>query len=111
MHAARYRSTGLLTEGAGRELRTFYRALGDVTRLRIVRILATEGEQTVGELTKRLRVSQPLFSWHLRRLTRAGVVRTERIGREVRCSFDRETFADLYRRGYRTLVDRIELLP
>lgn len=111
MHAARDRSTGLLTEAASRELRSFYRALGDVTRLRIVRILATEGEQTVGELTKRLRVSQPLFSWHLRKLTRAGVVRTERVGREVRCSFDRETFAGLYRRGSRTLMNQVELLP
>lgn len=98
----------LLTEAASRELRTFYRSLGDVTRLRIVRLLATEGRMTVGQLTQRLRVSQPLFSWHLRRLTRARIVRTERMGREVHCSFDRDAFDDLHERGFRILVNESE---
>ncbi|HET8569707.1 MAG TPA: metalloregulator ArsR/SmtB family transcription factor [Candidatus Limnocylindria bacterium] len=87
------------------DLKTYYRALGDVTRLRIVQILATEGERTAGELVRMLGVSQPLFSWHLRRLRRAGIVRTERVGREVRCSFDRERFAELHERGFRTLMN------
>src|SRR2546427_8919319 len=84
------------------------RAPGDVTRLRIVEILVTEGEQPVSELARRLRISQPLMSWHLRRLRRAGIVRTERVGREVRCSFDREKFAELNARGFRLLMNRAE---
>jgi ArsR family transcriptional regulator, arsenate/arsenite/antimonite-responsive transcriptional repressor len=95
----------LLTEASVRDLRTYYRALGDDTRLRILQLLATEGEHTVTELAERLSLSQPLLSWHLRRLRRAAVVKTVRVGREVRCSFDRERFAQLHERGFRTLMN------
>jgi ArsR family transcriptional regulator len=60
----------------------------------------------VSALVQRVRISQPLMSWHLRRLTRAGIVRTNRVGREVRCSFDRERFAELQERTFRTLMNR-----
>ncbi|HZP96581.1 MAG TPA: metalloregulator ArsR/SmtB family transcription factor [Candidatus Limnocylindria bacterium] len=96
----------MLTQSYLRELKAFHRALGDVTRLRAVQILATEGELSVSELVARLRISQPLMSWHLRRLTRAGIVRTERFGREVRCTFDRERFAEMQERTFRTLYNR-----
>ncbi|HEY8829857.1 MAG TPA: metalloregulator ArsR/SmtB family transcription factor [Candidatus Limnocylindria bacterium] len=95
----------MLTEASVRDLRTYYRALGDDTRLRVLQLLATEGEHTVTELALRLRLSQPLLSWHLRRLRRAGVVKTVRVGREVRCSFDRDRFAQLHERGFRTLMN------
>jgi len=95
----------MLSQSYLRELKAYHRALGDVSRLRAVQILATEGPLTVSELVRRLGISQPLMSWHLRRLTRAGVVRTERVGREVRCSFDRERFAELQERSYRTLMN------
>jgi DNA-binding transcriptional ArsR family regulator len=98
----------ILSQSSLRELRSSYRALGDVNRLRIVQILVTEGEQPVSELARRLRISQPLMSWHLRRLRRAGIIRTERVGREVRCSFDREKFAELHARGFRLLMNRAE---
>jgi len=96
----------VLNEAGLRELKAFHRALGDVTRIRVIQILANEGEQPVSSLVKRVRISQPLMSWHLRRLTRAGIVRTERVGREVRCSFDRERFAELQERTFRTLMNR-----
>jgi ArsR family transcriptional regulator len=96
----------LLSQSYLRELKAYHRALGDVTRLRAVQILATEGALNVSELVRRLKISQPLMSWHLRRLTRAGIVRTEKVGREVRCSFDREHFAELQERSYRTLMNR-----
>jgi DNA-binding transcriptional ArsR family regulator len=97
-----------LTQSSLRELRSYYRALGDVNRLRIVQILVTEGEQPVSLLAKRLRISQPLMSWHLRRLRRAGIIRMERLGREVRCTFDREKFTELNTRGLRILMNRVE---
>ncbi len=95
----------MLSQSSLRELKAYHRALGDVTRLRAVQILATDGALNVSELVRRLKISQPLMSWHLRRLTRAGLVRTERVGREVRCSFDRERFAELQERSYRTLMN------
>jgi DNA-binding transcriptional ArsR family regulator len=99
------RGGALLSQSHLRELKAYHRALGDVTRLRAVQILATEGALSVSELVRRLKISQPLMSWHLRRLTRAGIVSTERVGREVRCSFDRERFAELQERSYRTLMN------
>ena len=57
------------------------------------------------EIARRLRISQPLLSWHLHRLKRSGIVRAVRVGREVRCSFDRERFSSLNERGFRTLVN------
>lgn len=99
----------MLSSGTIRDLKAYYRALADVSRLRIVQLLATEGERPVSELARRLRLSQPLLSWHLHRLKRAGIVRTERVGREVRCSFDRERFAALHERGFRALMNRAGL--
>ena len=96
----------MLNQSSLRELKSFHRALGDVNRIKAVQILASEGEITVSELTRRLRISQPLMSWHLRRLSRAGIVRTERVGREVRCSVDRERFAALQDQTFRTLMNR-----
>jgi ArsR family transcriptional regulator, arsenate/arsenite/antimonite-responsive transcriptional repressor len=95
-----------LTTAMLRDLRAYYRALGDANRLRIVQLLATEGERSVSDLGRRLRISQPLLSWHLARLKRAGLVRTARAGREVRCWFDHDRFAALHQRGYRTLLNR-----
>lgn len=99
----------MLSESAARELRLYHRALGDITRLRIVRLLATDGEHKAGEIAERLRLSQPLLTWHLRRLQRAGIVRTTRAGREVRCVFDRERFAALHEQGFRLLMNPIEV--
>lgn len=96
----------MLSQSYLRELKAFHHALASVTRLRALQILATEGELTVSELVRRLHISQPLMSWHLGRLTRSGIVKTERVGREVRCTFDRERFAELHEQTFRTLVNR-----
>ena len=67
---------------------TFY-ALKDVVRLEMLSVLA-ERECTVNELAEALDKSQPLMSWHLRRLKAAGIVKMRRSGRETYCSLDRE---------------------
>ncbi len=68
---------------------TFY-ALKDVVRLEMLSVLA-QRECTVNELAEALDKSQPLVSWHLRRLKTAGIVKIRRSGREVYCSLDRDT--------------------
>ena len=68
--------------------RSFY-ALKDVVRLEMLSVLA-QRECTVNELAETLDKSQPLMSWHLRRLKAAGIVKIRRSGREVYCSLDRE---------------------
>ena len=67
---------------------TFY-ALKDVVRLEMLSVLA-QRECTVNELAETLDKSQPLMSWHLRRLKAAGLVKIRRSGREVYCSLDRD---------------------
>jgi DNA-binding transcriptional ArsR family regulator len=80
-----------------REMRSFYKALGDVTRLRMVRRLA-QGPATVTDLIEMVDLSQPLVSWHLRTLRATGLVETRRAGREVICSLRREAFERYARR-------------
>lgn len=71
-----------------RELKLMTKALGDIARLTIVYHLARQAEITVTALTAMLGLSQPLVSWHLRKLRRAGLIRTRRLGRQVYCSLD-----------------------
>ena len=53
-----------------RELKLMVKALGGVARLTIVYLLAREDDVTVTALTDMLGLSQPLVSWHLRKLRR-----------------------------------------
>jgi ArsR family transcriptional regulator len=72
-----------------RDLGSAFHALADVGRLRIVQLLAARDELTVSDLTRSLHISQPLVSWHLRRLRRARLILTRREGRQVYCSLNR----------------------
>ena len=73
-------------DGELREMARYFHALKDVLRLRILLTLAEDGEMTVTELARTLRVSQPLVSFHLRLLRVLGLVQVRRAGREVYCS-------------------------
>ena len=61
----------------------YFRTLADPTRLRILELLSTEGELSVGELAERLGVSQPGVSNHLACLRWCGFVETRRSHRTV----------------------------
>ena len=60
-----------------------FRSLADPTRRAIFERLAREGEQTVGALTARGKVSQPAVSKHLAVLKEAGLVRDRQEGRQI----------------------------
>lgn len=79
-----------------RRLRTLYRALGDETRLRVISLLAEHGPMPVNELSARVVLSQPLISWHLRILRVAGLLDTERHGRETICRLRIAAFEELH---------------
>jgi len=96
-----------------RELKTMLKALADVARLAIIYHLAHDGEITVMALTELLGLSQPLVSWHLRKLRRANLIRTRRVGRQVYCSLNADRFQYCLQR-LESLVDPtilVELLP
>lgn len=71
-----------------RELKITLKALGDMARLAIVYHLAHTQEVTVTDLADLLGISQPLVSWHLRKLRRAGIITTRHAGRQTYCSLN-----------------------
>ena len=81
-----------------RELRAYHRALADTTRLRILGEVGRRPQVSVSDLSLALAVTQPLVSWHLRILRRAGLVVTRRQGRQVLCSVNRVTMAEFHDR-------------
>ncbi|RVI89678.1 ArsR family transcriptional regulator [Sinorhizobium medicae] len=58
-----------------------FRALSDPTRRALFERLCREGERTVGALTDKAGVSQPVVSKHLGLLKQAGLVRDRHEGR------------------------------
>lgn len=60
-----------------------FRALGDATRLRIVELLAEEGELHQMEIVRRLGASQARISEHMACLTWCGFVATRTDGRRT----------------------------
>jgi len=65
---------------------TLFRTLADPTRRAIFERLCREGEKTVGALTARAGVSQPVVSKHLGILKQAGLVRDRPDGRQTHYS-------------------------
>lgn len=59
-----------------------FAALGDATRLQIVVRLSREGPQSIVRLTREAEVSRQAITKHLRALEDAGLVRSDRDGRE-----------------------------
>jgi ArsR family transcriptional regulator, cadmium/lead-responsive transcriptional repressor len=61
----------------------YFRGLGDPIRLRILELLRSERELTVGQLVERLGLSQPKVSNHLACLRWCGFIEARREGRTV----------------------------
>ena len=61
----------------------YFRGLGDPIRLRILELLRSEGELSVGELVRRLALPQPHVSNHLACLRWCGFVEARRDGLTV----------------------------
>ncbi len=79
-----------------------FAALGDETRLRIVIRLCDGGPQSIVRLTEGSNVSRQAVTKHLRALCDAGLVRSERIGRETLWELETKRLAEA-----RQYLDRI----
>ena len=79
---------------ADEECTTVFQALADATRLRILEFLKKETELCVSDIAGRFDMKQPSISHHLDVLKRAGLVTSEKRGREVYYRFDREAILD-----------------
>jgi ArsR family transcriptional regulator len=69
-------------EGTFRQLEAFFAALGDVTRLRMLKVIADE-ELCSCEVMAALTLTQPTTSHHLGILERAGLLSSRRNGKWV----------------------------
>ncbi|MHA6690228.1 ArsR/SmtB family transcription factor [Devosia sp. A449] len=72
-----------------------FRSLADPTRRALFERLCREGEKTVGALTARAGVSQPVVSRHLGVLKQAGLVRDRQDGRQTHYSAQPDALAPL----------------
>jgi DNA-binding transcriptional ArsR family regulator len=72
----------LLNETDERMANTF-KALSDVNRYRIFRILAKQPQLTVSNIAKILKISVPLASQHVKVLTNAKILQKERVGKKI----------------------------
>ncbi len=87
-----------------RDLKRMIKALAGVARLTMVYHLARQEAVTVTDLADRLNISQPLVSWHLRKLRHAGLIQTRRSGRQVYCSLNLQRFQQCIER-LESLID------
>jgi DNA-binding transcriptional ArsR family regulator len=71
-----------------------FAALGDETRLRIVIRLCDGGPQSIVRLTEGSDVSRQAVTKHLRALSDAGLVRSERVGRETLWELETKRLAE-----------------
>lgn len=68
---------------------TLFKALGEPTRLKIIRLLATR-ELCVCDLEEIMQISQPRISQHLKVLKYSGLVNERKEGQRSICSLNRE---------------------
>jgi ArsR family transcriptional regulator, arsenate/arsenite/antimonite-responsive transcriptional repressor len=69
-----------------------FKALGDATRLRIVRMLAENGEMCVCIIMEQLGMGQSAVSHHMAALKRAGLLHSRRQGQWIHYSLNVEAF-------------------
>lgn len=89
---ARHRN--LTTTAKPKGSATFFAALGDKARLRIVARLCDEGPMSITRLTVGSNVTRQAVTKHLRVMGKAGLVRNERHGRESVWQLDQQRFVD-----------------
>jgi DNA-binding transcriptional ArsR family regulator len=80
-----------------RDLKAHFIGLANPTRLAIVSLLV-DGEMSASQIARQLKLSQPLLSWHLRVMRRAGLIETRRRGREMSCGLDLESIRQVQER-------------
>lgn len=81
-------------------LTEIFRVLGDPTRVRILDLLS-RADLCVGDLARRLDVSESAVSHQLRLLRSARIVRSRRAGRMIYYSLDDRHVLSLFRQGLR----------
>lgn len=78
-----------------KKIADFYKALGDVVRLKILQMLSTK-EMCVCEIIDQLAMSQPAVSHHLKILKQAGLLKDSREGKWIYYALRSEVFKETF---------------
>src|SRR4051794_28277802 len=81
-----------------------FQVLGDLSRVRIVWLLS-QGEYYVGEIARKLLMSQPAVSHHLRTLRNLKLVKVRKEGRTSYYRLDDRHIVRLLREGFKHVED------
>jgi len=57
--------------------------MADPSRRKIFEYLYLEGDKTVGQITKKVKLRQPTVSYHLKMMEKEGLLKAKKKGREV----------------------------
>ena len=102
-----------MVESDSLRLNAVFHALGDATRRRMLRKLAS-GERTVGELAQPFAISLAAASKHIKALENAGLIRREVRGRTHLCRLDpgplasAQQWLSFYKHFWADRLDRLE---
>jgi len=72
-------------------------SLAHSSRLEVFRLLVSQGRLCAGELAERMELPKPTLSFHLKELTRSGLIDAEREGRAI--------YYGVCAPGFRALMD------
>lgn len=104
-----------LTAPRVRDAAPLFAALGDETRLRLILRLSSAGPGSITQLSAKAAVSRQAITKHLRVLSRAGLVRSTRRGRERVWDLETSRLADAHEyldrisRQWDKALDRLKL--
>jgi len=94
-----------LSDASAAALAETFRALGDLTRVRLLDALA-RSELCVQDLAARLNLTESAVSHQLRLLRNMRLVRTRRDGRMVFCALDDQHIVGLFEQGLEHVEER-----
>lgn len=94
-----------IDDGSLRKLESFFSALGDLTRLRIVKMIANQEELCSCEVMAALGLTQPTTSHHLGILERGGVITSRREGKWIFFRISNPEIRSLLEKSPRILGD------
>ena len=74
---------------------TCYAALGDATRMHILRVISQNSRMRAKDILEHLDISQPTLSHHMRLLGEEKLVSSVKVGRECFYSVNQQTISDM----------------
>ena len=73
-----------------------FKALADVNRISIVKLVAGQGRMCAQDILKELPITQPTLSHHMKELVNCGLIKSEKEGRWCYYTIDTEA-ADVFK--------------